>query len=346
MHEQDPDIHCSRFPSAGTGRSGASAGARRPDGPGLLRRRRPDGRRAGQRQARRLDRHHHGRDRRAGPLQLPGRQARARPVRACASAPSATTSTARRRSTSARRPRADLKLRKTEDLASQLSNGEWIASVPGTDEQKSELLNCVGCHTLERVVKSTHTSRRLHRHRAAAHAGLREPEHAAHPAVAPRRAAHGGTRRPAGAGLPRARRFPRNNQPEHRRAGSMRSRRCRARPARRRASSSPNTTCRARRSSHMTWSSMPPASPGIRASASRTSAGSTRRPARSPNIRSRSTSPDTRPDSLGLRTDRDGNLWLGNMYQATIVKFDRKTEKFQYWTLPAEPTSTPRRSTW
>ena len=32
---------------------------------------------------------------------------------------------------------ADLKLRKTEDLASQLSNGEWIASVPGTDQQKA-----------------------------------------------------------------------------------------------------------------------------------------------------------------------------------------------------------------
>src|SRR5205085_6150532 len=47
---------------------------------------------------------------------------------------------------------ADLKLRKTEDLASQLSNGEWIASVPGTEQQKNGLLNCVGCHTLERVM--------------------------------------------------------------------------------------------------------------------------------------------------------------------------------------------------
>ena len=39
---------------------------------------------------------------------------------------------------------------------------------------------------------------------------------------------------------------------------------------------------------------------------------------------------------LGLRADRDGNMWLGNMYQATIVKFDPKTEKFTYWTLPKE----------
>ena len=48
----------------------------------------------------------------------------------------------------------DLKLRKTEDLASQLSNGEWIASMPGADAQKGALLNCTGCHTLERVVRS------------------------------------------------------------------------------------------------------------------------------------------------------------------------------------------------
>ena len=52
----------------------------------------------------------------------------------------------------------DLKLRKTEDLASQLSNGEWIASVTGTDAQKSALLSCTGCHTLERVVKSEHNA--------------------------------------------------------------------------------------------------------------------------------------------------------------------------------------------
>src|SRR2546427_10604903 len=50
----------------------------------------------------------------------------------------------------------DLKLKKTADLAAQLSNGEWMASVPGTDQQKGLLLNCVGCHSLERVVRSTH----------------------------------------------------------------------------------------------------------------------------------------------------------------------------------------------
>src|SRR5262245_54741453 len=52
----------------------------------------------------------------------------------------------------------DLKLRKTEDLAAQLSNGEWIASAPGTDREKTLLLNCLGCHTLEPVVKSKHST--------------------------------------------------------------------------------------------------------------------------------------------------------------------------------------------
>src|SRR5438067_1944158 len=49
---------------------------------------------------------------------------------------------------------AELKLKKAADLAAQLSNGEWLASVPGTDRQKDLLLNCVGCHTLERIARS------------------------------------------------------------------------------------------------------------------------------------------------------------------------------------------------
>ena len=48
----------------------------------------------------------------------------------------------------------DLKLGKTKNLAAQLSNGEWMASVPGTDRQKDQLLNCVGCHTVERIMRS------------------------------------------------------------------------------------------------------------------------------------------------------------------------------------------------
>jgi len=51
---------------------------------------------------------------------------------------------------------ADLKLRKTDNLASQLSDAEWLASLPGTEDQKKQLLGCTNCHTLERTLRSTH----------------------------------------------------------------------------------------------------------------------------------------------------------------------------------------------
>ena len=44
----------------------------------------------------------------------------------------------------------DIKLKKTRNLASQLTNAEWMMSIPGTEEQKAMLLNCVGCHAIER----------------------------------------------------------------------------------------------------------------------------------------------------------------------------------------------------
>src|SRR5215467_511549 len=53
---------------------------------------------------------------------------------------------------------ADIKLKKTKNLAGQLTNAEWMMSIPGTEDQKAGLLNCVGCHTLERIVRSTHDS--------------------------------------------------------------------------------------------------------------------------------------------------------------------------------------------
>jgi virginiamycin B lyase len=51
---------------------------------------------------------------------------------------------------------ADLTLHKTKNLVPQMTNAEWLLSIPGTDDQKAFLLNCVSCHTLERIVRSTH----------------------------------------------------------------------------------------------------------------------------------------------------------------------------------------------
>lgn len=55
--------------------------------------------------------------------------------------------------------RADLALRKTRDLASQLSNGEWLMSWPGADEMKQNFLNCTQCHGLQPIVRSRYTAK-------------------------------------------------------------------------------------------------------------------------------------------------------------------------------------------
>src|SRR5258708_27027720 len=51
---------------------------------------------------------------------------------------------------------ADLKLVKAKNMIPQMTNAEWLMSMPGTDDQKATLLNCVSCHTLQRIVTSTH----------------------------------------------------------------------------------------------------------------------------------------------------------------------------------------------
>ena len=54
--------------------------------------------------------------------------------------------------------KADLALTRAHDLSAQLSNAEWLMSMPGTDQEKRVLLNCITCHTLERVARSTHSA--------------------------------------------------------------------------------------------------------------------------------------------------------------------------------------------
>ena len=39
---------------------------------------------------------------------------------------------------------------------------------------------------------------------------------------------------------------------------------------------------------------------------------------------------------LGLRPDKDGNMWLGMMYQGAMAKFDIKDKKFTTWSMPPE----------
>jgi len=55
----------------------------------------------------------------------------------------------------------DLKLTKAKNLAAQLSNLEWILSVPGTDAEKRALTGCTNCHTVERILTSKYTAEEM-----------------------------------------------------------------------------------------------------------------------------------------------------------------------------------------
>jgi virginiamycin B lyase len=51
---------------------------------------------------------------------------------------------------------ANLKLRKTSDLSAQLTNAEWLDSMPGSYDEKRSTFNCAICHDYNRIVRSTH----------------------------------------------------------------------------------------------------------------------------------------------------------------------------------------------
>jgi streptogramin lyase len=55
----------------------------------------------------------------------------------------------------------DLTLRKARDLASQLTNTEWLHSFPGTDEQRASVRGCAHCHTLGLVTQSIYNAEEL-----------------------------------------------------------------------------------------------------------------------------------------------------------------------------------------
>jgi len=52
----------------------------------------------------------------------------------------------------------DLGLVKTKDLEHQLSNGEWLLSIPGEPRFKEALFNCTSCHTLERPLRARYNA--------------------------------------------------------------------------------------------------------------------------------------------------------------------------------------------
>jgi virginiamycin B lyase len=231
---------------------------------------------------------------------------------------------------------AELRLIRTQDLAAQLSNGEWMASVPGTDPQKGLLLNCVGCHTLERVVRSTYDADAFTK-----------------------------------TVLPRMQGYVNQSIPQHpqlRKAERLMEERGDQRVQVYRSTAEYLATINRSAAPAWSYALKTHARPSGRATRVVYTEYDLPRETISPHdvvvdadgiawyssfgeqnlgrLDPRTGEvaefpidvhkPGFPTGLLGLRPDRDGNLWLGNMYQATILKFDRKTRRFTTWKLPPE----------
>jgi virginiamycin B lyase len=230
---------------------------------------------------------------------------------------------------------ADLKLRKTEDLATQLSNSEWIASVPGSDQQKSVLLNCIGCHTLERVVRSAYTADDFMQ-------------------LLPRMQGYVNQSIPAAPQLRHGERLmeERGDQRVQVYRGladylstiNLSSGSPWRYPLKANARPKGKATRVIITEYDLPRETIQPHdvivdADGIAWYSSFGEQNLGKLDPRSGKVTEfpiALNKPGFPTGSLGLRSDRDGNLWLGNMYQARIVKFDRKSEAFSFWSLPSE----------
>jgi virginiamycin B lyase len=231
---------------------------------------------------------------------------------------------------------ADLALRKTDNLAAQLTNAEWLASMPGTDAQKGQLLNCVGCHTLSRPLNSKYSADdflKMILPRMQSYVNQSIPMH------------------------PQLRHAERRMEEQ----GDQRVQVYRA---------AAEYLASINLSSRSTWNFEWKTAPRPTGAATRviyteydlpretiephdvivdnngmvwySNFGEQNLGKLDPKtgkvteFEIKEHKPDFPTGLLGLRTDQDGNLWFGNMYQATIAKFDRKTETFKYWPLEGE----------
>ncbi len=229
-----------------------------------------------------------------------------------------------------------LVLKKASDPASQLSNGEWLASMPGTDAQKGQLLNCVGCHTVERIVRSRHDAETFMK-----------------------------------TILPRMQGYVNQSIPQHpqlRKAERLMEERGDQRVQVYRSTAEYLATINLGEARKWSYALTTLPRPSGRATRVIYTEYDLPRETISPHdvivdaggiawyssfgeqnlgrldpktgiVREfpiETSKPGFPTGLLGLRADRDGNLWLGNMYQARILKFDRKMQKFVAWKLPAE----------
>ena len=224
----------------------------------------------------------------------------------------------------------DLKLRKAQDLAAQLSNGEWLMSMPGSDEQKQGFLSCVSCHTVERIARSRYNAEEfvplLKRMRNYAQGSM-----PLHPQVRP------GMREPSPNQLAQMTKFAQYlstinlskvekwqyplqtlPRPKGKSTRVIITEYDLPRPV-----AMPHDA--AIDSEGMIWYSdfgwqfLGKLDP---------------KTAKAVEYPVPVTKPGAPTGALDLRFDPQGNVWLGLMYQGSIARFDRKTQQFQTWTAP------------
>ncbi len=230
----------------------------------------------------------------------------------------------------------DLLLRPTEDLEAQLTNAEWLESIPGTDQQKAMFDSCVRCHTIDRAMRSQYdvdewvqVLDRMDGYVTSAFPGnpQREPDDLV---------------------TPLAERSERQMESFRRRAEYLASINLSSGERSYELKTFPRPTGRATQviiteydlpdratAPHdaevdpdgMVWyvdfgrqylGKLDPGTGQV----------------------TEYEVPEARPGNptgiLALKLDRDGNPWGGNMFQGSIFKFDREREEFQVWKVPDE----------
>jgi virginiamycin B lyase len=235
---------------------------------------------------------------------------------------------------------ADIKLRKTSNLAKQLTNAEWIESVPGTMEQKTFLRNCVTCHTLLLPIQSTHDADEFVQVqiRMAAHVNQSTPlvpQKRLADRLAVQLEHHGEDQ------------LTRQQDALQKQAEFLSSINLSSNPQwEYQLKTFPRPTGRATHvviteydlpkrtrqphdvildSDGMAWYIS--FGEQILGKLDPKTGKTTEFPV--PVLK-----PGSPTGELALRSDADGNLWVGMMYQGAVARFDRKTEKFQTWSLP------------
>ena len=224
----------------------------------------------------------------------------------------------------------DLKLRQTEDLASQLSNGEWLLSMPGTDEQKQGFLSCVSCHTVERIARSRYNADELLQvmKRMRTYAQGSTP---LRPQVRP------GVRDPSPAQLQQMTKFAQYMSTINLSKLSKWEYPLKTFPRPKgKATRVIITEYDLPRPEAMPHDAAIDAEGLIWYSdfGSQVLGKLDPKTAKAMEYPVPVTKPGAPAGALDLRFDPQGDVWLGMMYQGSIAKFDRKTQKFQTWNAP------------